>query len=58
MCLDDYGWTPLHHAVFAMQEEAAAALLSYNANLISRCGAESLMQADGLNGSGDSGHAS
>ena len=45
MCLDDCGWTPLHHAVFAMQEESAAALLSYNANLICRCGAGALMQA-------------
>ena len=38
MCLDEFGWTPLHYAAVMKQEEAVAVLLSHDANLISRCG--------------------
>ena len=37
MCLDEFGWTPLHYAAFSKEEETVAALLSYDANLICRC---------------------
>ena len=36
MCLDEYGWSPLHYATMMKAEEAAALLLSYDANLIAR----------------------